>query len=81
MEGQTFYPGVGADEAIGRIYEIVGRVTTNWADVEYGMFELFYTALSNRWEQSDIKTFQSLFFYEFLRTENEDAEQRYASKI
>jgi hypothetical protein len=60
--GVTFYPGVGADEAIAELHSLVGEITANWASVEDNLCRLFVVAIAGTWLVPDIRPYRAVFF-------------------
>jgi hypothetical protein len=60
--GQTFYPGIGADEAIAELHNLVGRITASWAEVEDQLFQVFVIAVAGTWLVGDIRPYRAVFF-------------------
>jgi hypothetical protein len=58
----TFHPGIGADEAMAELHGLIGQITSNWAEVEDGLFHLFVTALAGTWSVGDLRPYRSVFF-------------------
>ncbi len=58
----TFYPGLGADEAIAELHGLVGEIAAFWAHVEDGLFELFVTAIAGTWLVGDVRPYRAVFF-------------------
>jgi hypothetical protein len=60
--GQTFYPGIGADDAIAELHSLVGQITASWADVEDQLFQVFVMAVAGTWLVGDIRPYRAVFF-------------------
>jgi hypothetical protein len=80
----TFYPGVGADDAMRELRELVGQITATWAEVEDQLFHVFVVALAGTFYVQDLKPYRAAFFargsYENkMRMTNEAMKARYAA--
>jgi hypothetical protein len=60
--GVTFYPGVGADKAIAELHELIGQITSSWAEVEDGLFHVFVIAIAGPSLVGDVRPYRSVFF-------------------
>lgn len=58
----TFYPGVGADEAIAELHGLVGQITATWAEIEDQLFTLFVIAISGTWHVGHLGPYRAVFF-------------------
>ncbi len=62
-EPVTFYPGVGADEEIGKLYHLVGKITAYWAEVEDQLFNTFVAILVRSYPYGEeIRPYRAVFF-------------------
>jgi hypothetical protein len=60
--GNTFYPGIGADEAMAELHGLVGQITSTWAEVEDGLFHIFVIAIAGTFFVGDLRPYRSVFF-------------------
>lgn len=58
----TWYPGVGADKKTAELYELVGKITATWAQVEDVLFQVFVVALTGTWLGNDLRPYRAVFF-------------------
>jgi hypothetical protein len=58
----AFYPGVGADEAIAELHNLVGQITATWAGVEDELFHVFVVAIAGTWSVQDVHPYRAVFF-------------------
>jgi len=61
-EATTFYPGVGADQAIDELHNLVGQITANWATIEDQLFNVFVIAVAGTGMVPDLRTYRAVFF-------------------
>jgi len=60
--GTTSYPGVGVDEAMTELHNLVGQITARWASVEESLFHVFVVALAGTWLAGDFRPYRAVFF-------------------
>jgi hypothetical protein len=65
----TWYPGLGADEEIARLEQLVGKITAQWAEIEDSLFMIFVFAVAGKWAVGDIEPYRAVF-YTFSSYEN-----------
>jgi hypothetical protein len=61
-EGVTFYPGVGAEEAIAELHSLIGQITADWARIEDGLFTVFVLALVGSFPEDQLGPYRAVFF-------------------